>query len=121
MKDSFVLVTLCESKRYYVIHSTYGKLPRLIRYANLQEPSETLWRSNFVDSKTFVKEAENRNRALYKELNVEDSFMSYKTEDSDKVRKMVHMRLKQGLYNELRVAEVSAAWIPNSPLKAQHL
>ena len=74
-----------------------------------------------MDSKTFVKEVEKRNRAFYEELNVEKSFMSYKTSDSEKVGKMVHMRLKQGLYNELRVAEVSAAWIPNSPLKAQHL
>jgi 1,2-phenylacetyl-CoA epoxidase catalytic subunit len=54
-------------------------------------------------------------------MGVEKSFMSIKTDDPKKVRKMVHIRLKQGLYNELRVAEVSAAWIPNAPLKAQHL
>lgn len=74
-----------------------------------------------MDSKTFVKEVEKRNRAFYEELDVEKSFMSIRSEDPVKVHKMVRLRLKQGLYNELRVAEVSAAWIPNSPLKAQHL
>mgnify|MGYP001354717352 CR=1 FL=1 len=74
-----------------------------------------------MDSKTFVKEVEKRNRVFYEELEVEKSFMSIRSEDPVKVHKMVRLRLKQGLYNELRVAEVSAAWIPNSPLKAQHL
>jgi hypothetical protein len=74
-----------------------------------------------VDSKTFVKEVERRNRAFHEEMDVEKSFMSIRPEDPVKVHKMVRLRLKQGLYNELRVSEVSAAWIHNSPLKAQRL
>ncbi|MDP6483536.1 MAG: hypothetical protein QGH70_06790 [Nitrospinota bacterium] len=74
-----------------------------------------------MDSKTFVKEVERRNRAFHEEMDVEKSFMSIRPEDPVKVHKMVRLRLKQGLYNELRVSEVSAAWIHNSPLKAQRL